>query len=107
MRISSSVAVLFASVLVSSCREDRGSAAGPHAERTLESILPKLSAKLTPADAERTLGRPDSTAGSGLIIYLYRIDEGRELWLGFPGFAPIAYAKVRDPNGGFTDLPLQ
>jgi hypothetical protein len=75
--------------------------------RTVASMLPKLSRSLTPAAAEAAFGKPDETLGSGLIIYMYRAEAGRKVFLGFPGFAPILYARAVDATGGATDLPLQ
>lgn len=61
---------------------------------------------LTPTSAETSFGRPDERTGSGLIIYLYRADCGRTVSLGFPGHAPIMYAKLLLPSGETEDLPL-
>ncbi|HEV2130963.1 MAG TPA: hypothetical protein VGR27_07670 [Longimicrobiaceae bacterium] len=76
------------------------------APRTLESMLPQLTRSLTPQGARDAFGAPDEEPGSGLIIYVYRVDQGRSVWLGFPGFEPIIYAKLRDPSGRDRELPL-
>jgi hypothetical protein len=73
---------------------------------TVASMLPRLSRSLTPARAEAIFGKPDQTTGSGLIIYVYRVEAGKLVYLGFPGFAPITYAKLLDVNGASQDLPL-
>jgi hypothetical protein len=75
--------------------------------RTVASMLPKLTHSLTPAGAEAAFGKPDETLGSGLIIYMYRAEAGKKVYLGFPGFAPIIYAKAVDATGGETDLLLK
>lgn len=75
--------------------------------RTVASMLPKLTRSLTPAGAEAAFGKPDETQGSGLIIYVYRAEAGKKVYLGFPGFAPIIYAKAVDASGGATDLALK
>lgn len=74
---------------------------------TLEAMRPALSRSLTPQEAERTFGPPDQITGSGLLIYVYDIEQGFTVHLGFPGYAPITYAKLRTPGSGvFHDIPL-
>jgi hypothetical protein len=76
-------------------------------ERQLSAIEPMLTRDLTPASARAKLGAPDEVTGSGLIIYKYRVDGGRTLWLGFPGEAPISYARLESRDGTFADLTLR
>jgi hypothetical protein len=66
----------------------------------------RLTGRLTPAVARAQFGPPDEETGSGLRIYIYRLADGRRLWLGFPGDAPIVYAKVQAIDGAMSDLPL-
>jgi hypothetical protein len=80
--------------------------------RTLQShafaeFEPKLDKTLTPKGAEDIFGRPDKITGSGLIIYIYVLDDGREIWLAFPGYAPIVYAKVKANDGSIAELKLR
>ncbi len=79
----------------------------PRSARTLEAFEPHLTRQLTPAGALRQFGAPDEETGSGLRIYVYRLDGNRELWLGFPGDFPITYAKVKAADGTITDLELR
>jgi hypothetical protein len=74
--------------------------------RALGAFVPFLHAGLTPASTQSTFGAPDERQGSGLIIYVYRLTDGRRLQLGFPGEAPITYAKVVNPDATVTDLAL-
>jgi hypothetical protein len=76
-------------------------------ERTLSAFQPYLTRTLTPATARAQFGAPDEIVGSGLLIYKYRVDAGRTRWLGFPGEAAIAYARLEAKDGTFTDLTLQ
>lgn len=76
-------------------------------ERQLSSIEPKLTRDLTPTSARAKLGAPDEVTGSGLIIYKYRVDGGRTVWLAFPGEAPISYAKLEARDGTVTELALR
>jgi hypothetical protein len=73
----------------------------------LEDVTRVLNKDLTPEKAEQTLGPPDEVTGSGLLIYIYHLNDGRKVWLGFPGYEPIIYARVQDQAGNTTDLPLQ
>jgi hypothetical protein len=75
--------------------------------RSLAAFQMRLDKSVTPALAETRFGKPDSIAGSGLLIYVYKLDDDRELMLGFPGFEPLIYAKVKSADGSITDLPLK
>lgn len=103
MRVS--LLLLCLTLLASACAS--GGAADMPRARTLESVTPVLAKTLTPADARRRLGEPDEVLGSGLLILRYRLENGTSLLLGFPGEAPIMYAKVDDGRGNMRDLPLR
>lgn len=75
-------------------------------ERTLAAFQPFLTRSLTSAIARDRFGAPDEITGSGLRIFKYRLDAGRTLWLGFPGDAPISYARLEASDGSFTDVTL-
>jgi len=75
--------------------------------RPLAVFQPYLTRELTPAIARERFGSPDEETGSGLRIYKYRVEGGRTLWLGFPGDAPISYAKLESRDGTFTELALR
>jgi hypothetical protein len=92
-------------LLIAACNSSSNPAAAP-APRTVASMLPKLTRSLTPAGAEAAFGAPDERTGSGLIIYVYRAEQGRKVYLGFPGFAAIIYARAVDVSGGVEDLTL-
>ncbi len=79
----------------------------PLGERTVEAFEPYLSRQLTPSEARRRFGTPDEETGSGLRIYVYRLDGNRELWLGFPGDAAIIYAHVKSADGSMMELTLR
>lgn len=72
----------------------------------IDEILPNLSRCLTPASAERVLGPPDEVAGSGLLLYGYRLRDGGSVWLSFPGQEPIVGAVLEGPDGARSELPL-
>ena len=76
-------------------------------ERSLSAFQPYLTHTLTPAVARSQFGSPDEVTGSGLLIYKYRLGGGPTLWLGFPGEAPIIYARLESNDGSFSDLPLR
>ena len=75
---------------------------------TLEAMRPALTRSLTPQEAERTFGAPSRIEGSGLLIYVYEIEQGFTVHLAFPGYAPILNAQLRAPGtGAFYDIPLR
>ena len=73
----------------------------------LTKFEPYLNSQLTPAIARARFGPPDEETGSGLRIFIYKLTDGRRLWLGFPGEAPITYARIEGVDGVFTDVPLR
>ena len=77
------------------------------AGRQLDDFTAGLTSDLTPALARQRFGAPSEETGSGLRIYIYRLADGRQLWLGFPGDAPIVYARVRAVDGSMVELPLR
>ena len=75
--------------------------------RTLDDMRPNIKKSLTPTIAEATFGPPDQRTGSGLVILVYNVDNGRKVNLAFPGpTALISYASVQEQNGGTTTIPL-
>jgi hypothetical protein len=86
-----------------SASSDPAAAPGP---RTVASMVPKLTRSLTPAGAESAFGKPDEITGSGLLIYVYRAEAGRRVFLSFPGFAPIVAARAVDASGVVEELPI-
>jgi RNA polymerase sigma factor (sigma-70 family) len=82
--------------------------AAPKPPRALNDFQKRLDKSLTPAKAELVFGKPDGITGSGLLIYVYDLDDGTKIWLGFGGFAPIVYAHhVQKDDGKFVNLPLK
>jgi hypothetical protein len=79
----------------------------PASTRSLSAFVPFLTTTLTPDAARAHFGAPDEQQGSGLRIYVYRLTDGRRLFLGFPGDAPILYARVFNADGSTTDLSLR
>jgi len=77
------------------------------AERTLARIEPLITKDLTPELARTRIGVPDEEPGSGLIIYKYRVDGGRTVWLSFPGFQPIIAAALEEANGARRELTIR
>jgi hypothetical protein len=72
--------------------------------RNLEDFKRQLTRDLTPQSAEKVFGKPDDITGSGLIIYIYKLADGSEVWLGFPGFDKITYAWQKLPNGSTINI---
>ncbi len=70
-------------------------AAKPVSPKQLQGVDEKMSL----AQIVRRLGPPHHETGSGLCIFVWRVTDGREFWVGTshcdPAERPI-YAKVRD-----------
>ena len=80
---------------------------GGSESRTLAQMRPEIKKSLTPILSEQTFGPPDQKAGSGLIIYIYNVEDGRKVNLAFPGpTALISFASVQEKTGGTTEIPL-
>ena len=75
--------------------------------RTLGHFKAKVDKTFTPAKAEAVFGKPDRNIGSGLIIYEYGLSDGTKMWLGFPGYNKITYAKHVQQDETTEDLPLK
>lgn len=85
-----------------------GTPLGGQEGRTLASMMPYLTKSLTAPAAELTFGRPDAAGGSGLILFIYNVENGQKVNLGFPSpTAPISFASLQDKNGGTTPIPLK
>ncbi len=41
----------------------------------------------------QSLGEPDQDAGSGIHIYVYRLSDGSEIWIGTPDASEIWYVR--------------
>ncbi|HUQ82491.1 MAG TPA: hypothetical protein VM076_15185 [Gemmatimonadaceae bacterium] len=76
-------------------------------DRTLARIEPLITKDLTPELARTRIGVPDAEPGSGLIIYVYRVDGGRKVWLSFPGFRPIVSARLEEADGTVRELTIR
>jgi hypothetical protein len=92
---------------LAACNNSSSDPAAVAAPRTVASMLPKLTRSLTPSGAEAVFGKPDEITGSGLLIYVYRAEEGKRVFLSFPGFAPIVSARAVDASGSAQELVLR
>jgi hypothetical protein len=101
------LAVVSSGILTNSPNAEHRQFAQIQRGRNLADFERKLEKSLTPKIAEERFGRPDRIAGSGLIIYVYLLDDDREIWMGFPGNAPIIYAKLKAKDGSMRDLKLE
>jgi hypothetical protein len=85
-----------------------GNPAGGPESRTLASMLPFITKSLTAPQAELTFGRPDAAASSGSILFIYNVENGQKVNLGFPNPTdPISFANLQDKNGGTTPIPIK
>ena len=85
-----------------------GTPFGGQEGRTLAGMMPYLTKSLTAPAAELTFGRPDAASGSGLILFIYNVEDGKKVNLGFPSPTdPISFASLQDKNGGTTPIELK
>jgi hypothetical protein len=85
-----------------------GSPTGAAEGRTLASMLPEIRKSLTPQIAEEKFGNANTALGSGLVILVYNVEDGKKVNLAFPGpTALISYASWTDKSGAVTDIPLR
>ncbi len=76
--------------------------------RTLASMLPEIKKSLTPPLAEEKFGIANTALGSGLIILVYNVEDGKKVNLAFPSpTGLISYASWTDKTGVTTDIPLK
>ena len=84
-----------------------GTPMGGGAGRTYESMRPHIKKSLTAPQAELTFGPPDAGSGGSLVLFIYNVEDGKKVNLGFPNPTdPISYASLQDKNGGTTPIPL-
>ena len=77
-------------------------------ERTLASMLPNITKSLTAPGAELVFGKPDAAASSGSILFIYNVEDGKKVNLGFPNPTdPITFANLQDKNGGTTPIEIR
>jgi len=85
-----------------------GSPASAPEGRTLASMLPDIRKSLTPQLAEEKFGVANTALGSGLVILVYNVEDGKKVNLAFPGPAAlISYASWTDRSGAVTNIPLR
>jgi hypothetical protein len=77
-------------------------------ERTLSSMLPFITKSLTAPQAELTFGKPDAGVATPSILFIYNVENGQKVNLGFPNPTdPISFASLQDKNGGTTPIPIK
>jgi hypothetical protein len=70
-------------------------AAPSHSARPSRSIEQSrfITEGTTMAQVIQSLGEPDRDAGSGIHIFVYRLSDGSEVWIGTPDASEILYAR--------------
>jgi hypothetical protein len=56
-----------------------------------------LTVSMTNSDIIKKYGEPAKNIGSGLLIYVYELDDSTEVWIGTSG-KKILFAKLMDAN---------
>lgn len=111
IRRLSTALILSLALVATACKGTEnvtGAPFGGQEGRTLASMMPYLTKSLTAPAAELTFGRPDAASGSGLILFIYNVEDGKKVNLGFPSpTQPITFASLQDKNGGTTPIVLK
>jgi len=69
------------------------------------SVYEGLSAGMSFEEVCRQVGLPDWQTGSGLAILIYQLEDGSEVWMGFPGLdGGLLYAYQIAEDGSRTAL---
>jgi len=66
---------------------------------TAESFKLVLKKGMSFQEVKRNFGNPVKDVGSGLHIFVYEIDNGLSVWLGFADLNALMYAKVVNKKG--------
>jgi hypothetical protein len=74
------------------------------AKRTLK-IFEAIKKGMTYAQIEEIAGKPDTNIGSGIYIFVYKLSEGSEVWIGFANLdKPLLYVKHMLIDGSRVDV---
>lgn len=66
------------------CREMTTGGMSPSLSRTL-STFQKIRPQASVEELFKQVGCPDADIGSGIHIYIYRLTDGSQVWIGTPG----------------------
>ena len=84
--------------------EDAGADCPQETARDL-TAYEELDADMSFEEVCRRVGLPDWETGSGLAILIYQLEDGSEVWLGFPGLqGGLLYAIHVERDGTQTAL---
>ncbi|MBN2891049.1 MAG: hypothetical protein JXL97_04205 [Bacteroidales bacterium] len=65
-------------------------------KRTFEYFEKNLKAEMTYEKIENVFGEPDRNIGSGINIYVYDLDDGTEIWIGYVDKIYYVYHQDKD-----------
>jgi len=75
--------------------------------RTLASMKPFITKSLTAAGAELQFGLPNTLTMSGMLVYIYNVEDQKRVALGFPlQGGTIVFARLQDRNGNEQNLDI-
>jgi outer membrane protein assembly factor BamE (lipoprotein component of BamABCDE complex) len=80
--------------LLSSCSKSKST--NEQDKRTLAYFSEHLKAGMTKTSIEKTFGKPGEDIGSGIHIYVYKLTDKTEIWIGFTD--SLLYARHLDSN---------
>lgn len=73
-------------------------------ELTYELFKEKLTIDMNYDDIVKTFGKPSEDIGSGIHIYVYKLNDSTEVWIGYTDL--IHYAYHVDQNGELLEVLL-
>jgi len=85
------ICILFSVSLIISCSDD-----SEVNTNTFEYFEKHLQVDMKYSDLERVLGVPDDDIGSGIHIYVYHLEDGTQIVIGYTDY--IHYAKHLDKD---------
>jgi len=85
-------AIAFSLMLIAACKKDNI----PNRD-SLEYFKANLHEDMAYSALTNTFGEPSADKGSGIHIYVYKLNDGSEIWIGFAD--KIIYARHMSENG--------
>ncbi len=74
---------------------------------TVAGMQPYITRELTPQQSIDRWGSPNSRSTAGEVVFIYNVDNGQKVSLGFPDLTgTILFARLTDRAGVSTDLQI-
>jgi len=110
MRISRYVFFFAFPLFLASCKGTEhieGTPTNVLVNNTVATMQPYITQSLTPQAAIDRFGSPNSRSSAGEVVYVYNVENGQKVSLGFPSLiGTIVFARLTDMTGVSTNLPI-